>query len=141
MKRLAIMAVAAMTALAPIAATSASADPYGRGGYDRDYRHDRGDYRDGYRDGRRHDSRRDYRDERRAYRDGYRDARRAHWRRGDRVPAYYHQRWERVNYRYHRDRGLYAPPRGYHWVRDDRSGEYLLVGIATGVILGAILSQ
>ena len=36
--------------------------------------------------------------------------------------------------------GLRRPPRGYHYVRDDR-GDYLLVGIATGVILGVILAN
>jgi Ni/Co efflux regulator RcnB len=66
-----------------------------------------------------------------SYRPGYRA-----WRRGDRIPHYYRDRYIVVHdYRRHR---LYAPPRGYHWVRDDR-GDYLLVGIATGVILGLIL--
>jgi Ni/Co efflux regulator RcnB len=59
------------------------------------------------------------------------------WRRGDRLPYYarssYHQvDWRREHYR--------APPRGYHYVRDDR-GEVLLVGIATGVILSILLNQ
>jgi Ni/Co efflux regulator RcnB len=36
---------------------------------------------------------------------------------------------------------LRAPPRGYHYVRDDNTGETLLVGLATGVILSIILSQ
>ncbi|NWG53751.1 MAG: RcnB family protein [Hydrogenophilaceae bacterium] len=66
-----------------------------------------------------------------SYRPGYRA-----WRRGDRVPHYYRDRYVVVR-DYHRYR-LYDPPRGYHWVRDDR-GDYLLVGIATGVILGLIL--
>ncbi|MGE3250592.1 MAG: RcnB family protein [Hyphomonadaceae bacterium] len=58
------------------------------------------------------------------------------WRRGDRVPSYYRNRYVVVrDYdHYH----LRRPPRGYHWVRDDR-GDYLLVGIATGVILSLIL--
>jgi len=36
---------------------------------------------------------------------------------------------------------LRQPPRGYHYVRDNNTGEYLLVGIATGVILSILLSQ
>jgi len=172
MKRLALMAVAAVTAFAPLAAAPAYADPprHSRD-YDRGDRYDRrGDYRDD-----RRDYRGDRRDERRAYnegrRDGYRESRwdnRRHngynyngrwyygpppaayygrpgfnpgytaWRRGDRVPAYYRDRYQRVDYRHYRQ--LNAPPRGYHWVRDDR-GDYLLVGIATGVILSAILSN
>jgi Ni/Co efflux regulator RcnB len=59
------------------------------------------------------------------------------WRRGDRLPAYYRDHYRPVDYRYYR---LRPPPRGYHYVRDDR-GELLLVGIATGVILGIIASQ
>lgn len=68
----------------------------------------------------------------RSYDPGYRN-----WRRGDRLSAYERGRYQRVDYR--RDR-MRAPPRGYHYVRSDR-GETLLVGIATGVILGVILSQ
>ncbi|MGQ0534402.1 MAG: RcnB family protein [Caulobacteraceae bacterium] len=59
------------------------------------------------------------------------------WRRGDRLPSYYRSSYDEVDWRYHR---LRAPPRGYHSVRDDR-GDYLLVGIATGVILGIILAN
>jgi Ni/Co efflux regulator RcnB len=55
-------------------------------------------------------------------------------------------RWER-GHRYDgpiyvvHDYGRYRlrpPPRGYHWVRDD-DGQYLLVAIATGVILDMVL--
>lgn len=66
------------------------------------------------------------------YEPGYRA-----WRRGDRLPMYYRDSYRDVDWRYYH---LRRPPRGYHWVRDDR-GEYLLVGIATGVILGTILSN
>jgi Ni/Co efflux regulator RcnB len=136
--------------------------------YDRhdDRRSDRGwDRRD-----RDYDNRDDRRDERRAYRDGRRDGRwdRARhngyeyrgrwnygpppqayyndhsyrpgyhaWRRGDRLPGYYRDNYRRVDYRRH---GLRAPPRGYDYYEDDR-GDYLLVGIATGVILGIIASN
>ena len=68
----------------------------------------------------------------RGYQAGYRA-----WRRGDRLPSYYQGRYRQVDYRREH---LRAPPRGYHYVRDDR-GETLLVGIATGVILGVILAN
>lgn len=68
----------------------------------------------------------------RGYQAGYRA-----WRRGDRLPSYYQGRYRQIDYR---REYLRAPPRGYHYVRDDR-GDYLLVGIATGVILSIILSQ
>ncbi|MGE0827847.1 MAG: RcnB family protein [Hyphomonadaceae bacterium] len=126
-----------------------------------DRRDDRWDRRDDRRDDRwdRREDRRDYRREARwdrrnhngyyynnrfyygpppAYyydRPGYRPAYRA-WSRGQRLPAYYRDHYYEVR-DYHRY-GLRHPPRGYHWVRDDR-GDYLLVGIATGVILGLIL--
>ena len=59
------------------------------------------------------------------------------WRRGERLPYYYQSRYRQVDYR---RAHLRAPPRGYRYVEDDR-GDYLLVGIATGVILSIILSQ
>ena len=49
----------------------------------------------------------------------------------------YRDRAHRVDYRAVR---LRMPPRGYEYVRDDR-GAVLLVGIATGVIVSAILSH
>lgn len=123
--------------------------------YDRDYddRDDRRDerraYREGRYDGRYDQSRWDHRrfngynyqgrwyygPPPRHYRDvdyGYRA-----WRRGDRLPAYYRDYYRPVDYRQHR---LRPPPRGYHYVEDGR-GDYLLIGIATGVILGIIASQ
>lgn len=59
------------------------------------------------------------------------------WRRGDRLPAYGRQLYREVDWRCER---LRQPPRGYHYVRDDR-GEILLVGIATGVILSILLNN
>jgi Ni/Co efflux regulator RcnB len=38
-----------------------------------------------------------------------------------------------------RGRHLSAPPRGYHWVQS--GNDYLLVAIATGVILSLILNH
>lgn len=170
MKRLMSAALAAATLIAPMSvATTASAQNWDRGGdrgrdwndrRDRDdrrdrrddrreYRDDRRNYNEGYRDGRRADRWDDrrhngyYHNNRWYYgpppshwrneaRYDYRG-----WRRGDRLPGYYRDRYRTVDYRDYR---LRAPPRGYHYVRDDR-GELLLVGIATGVILGIIASQ
>ncbi len=58
------------------------------------------------------------------------------WARGQYLPPYYRQRCTPIR-DYHRF-GLRHPPRGYHWVRDDR-GDYILVGIATGLIMGLVL--
>lgn len=165
MKNLILAAAAALSFAAPLAvSTAAHADPRHRGDvYNRDYdnRDDRRDerraYRDGYREGRYDDRRADNRRwdgrrhngyyvgnqwyygpppqayyGRRDFRVDYRQ-----WRRGERLPAYYRSHYQPVDYRYHR---LSPPPRGAHWVRDDR-GEYLLVGIATGVILGLALGN
>lgn len=157
MKRFATAALAAATFIAPLSAASvASADNGRHNGWNRD--HDR-------------DNRDDRRDERRAYNEGYRDARnqqwdnrryngywhngrfyhgppsnqyrdvrydRRDWRRGDRLPSYYQSRYRQVDYRHYR---VAPPPRGYHYVRDDDRGELLLVGITTGIILGAILAS
>jgi Ni/Co efflux regulator RcnB len=71
-------------------------------------------------------------EDRYGYEAGYRS-----WRRGERLPSYYQGRYRQVDYRREH---LRAPPRGYRYVEDDR-GDYLLVGIATGVILSIILSQ
>ena len=167
MKRLAVAALAALTFAAPVALpTEAAAQRYDR---DRDRDRDRDWDRDRDRDRDRRDWRDDRR-ERRAYREGRRDQRRwdrrryngynyrgrwyygppparwadhadygyRNWRRGDRLPAYYRDSYYVVR-DYDRYR-LRPPPRGYHYVRDDR-GDYLLVGIATGVILGVILAN
>ena len=57
--------------------------------------------------------------------------------RGDRLPPQYHHRNYVVkDWRGHR---LSAPPRGYHWVQT--GNDYLLVAIATGVILQIILNN
>ena len=57
------------------------------------------------------------------------------WARGQRLGTYNNQ-YPQVNYRQH---NLRAPPRGYHWVQDNR-GDYILATIATGIILEVILS-
>jgi Ni/Co efflux regulator RcnB len=35
--------------------------------------------------------------------------------------------------------GLYEPPRGYHWVRDNDRGDAILASVATGAILGLVI--
>ncbi|WP_266160667.1 RcnB family protein [Dyella silvatica] len=92
-------------------------------------RHHQRDHRDDDRRhyGYRHDNRRYDRDDRRydgRWNNHYRPHR---WARG--------HRYDGPNYIV-RDYGYYRlrpPPRGYHWVRSDN--DYLLVAIATGIIL------
>jgi Ni/Co efflux regulator RcnB len=57
--------------------------------------------------------------------------------RGERLPSRYHSHQYVVNdWRGHH---LKAPPRGYHWVQT--GADYVLVGIATGLIADMILSN
>ncbi|MGP1677471.1 MAG: RcnB family protein [Burkholderiales bacterium] len=57
--------------------------------------------------------------------------------RGDRLPAEYRHRNYVVNdWRGHH---LSAPPRGYHWVQT--GGDYVLVAVATGIILQLLLNN
>lgn len=97
-------------------------DDRGRG-HDRDRRDDRrhysAGYREGYRDARRHDRRPPH---------GW--ARGHDYRRGYRGPVYVVNDYHRYDLR--------RPPRGHHWVRDDR-GNYLLVAVATGIIADLLL--
>ena len=59
------------------------------------------------------------------------------FRRGQRLPAKYRSRQYVVNdWRGHH---LSAPPRGYHWVQT--GADYVLVAIASGVILQLLLSN
>ncbi|MBN6150037.1 RcnB family protein [Xanthomonas sp. AmX2] len=115
-----------------------SDDGRGHGHRDRDrYRDDRRDdrryYRQGYRDGYRQSYQRD-----RGY-GYYRPAppRPHYWARGERYHDYYRGPIYVVNDypRYE----LRRPPRGYHWVRDDR-GNMLMVAIATGIIADLVLN-
>jgi Ni/Co efflux regulator RcnB len=59
------------------------------------------------------------------------------YRRGGYLPVEYRTRYVVTDWR--RDR-LREPPRGYHWVRSD-NGDFLLVAIATGVIVDLLLNQ
>ena len=59
------------------------------------------------------------------------------FRRGDRLPVEYrHRQYVVDDWRGH---NLSAPPRGYHWVQT--GGDYVLVAIATGIILQLLLNQ
>jgi Ni/Co efflux regulator RcnB len=59
------------------------------------------------------------------------------FQRGERLPLEYRHRQYVVNdWRGH---NLNAPPRGYHWVQT--GADYVLVAIATGVILQLLLSN
>ena len=106
----------------------------GHGGRNDGGRNDqRGDQRD-HRDTQGRNSGRDQHDQRR----GERGAGPNHqFYRGDRLPHEYRNRQYVVDdWRGHR---LSAPPRGYHWVQS--GGDYLLVAIATGVILQLLLNN
>ncbi|MBI1360960.1 MAG: hypothetical protein GC155_11840 [Alphaproteobacteria bacterium] len=57
------------------------------------------------------------------------------WKRGDHL-GYYSNRYVVVDYRAHH---LKPPPRGYHWVQDDR-GDFILAAIAGGLIASVIIN-
>ncbi|WP_062509128.1 RcnB family protein [Gluconobacter roseus] len=56
------------------------------------------------------------------------------WRRGDRYDGPRGSRWAINNWRNYR--GLYAPPRGYYWMR--YGNQFLLTALATGLIAGVV---
>ena len=168
MKRLLLSALAAATLVAP-AAAPAFADQPQRSGYernDRDWNNDRDrnwnndrdrswNDRDDRRDNR-YD--RDHRYQRfdSRYHNGYYIGRTWHygpphanayrmrgfqlgfkpWKRGERL-GYYNGRYREVDYRAYR---MKAPPRGYHYVQDDR-GDIILAAIATGLIAAIIANN
>ncbi len=118
----------------------------------RDFREDRRDDRRDFRQERRED-RRDYKHDRRADRHDYKHDRRAD-RRGPDVRYYYQARGPQfqrgryipVEYRNRQyvvvnpyQHRLYAPPRGQQWVQV--GGDYVLVAIATGLIVNLILNN
>lgn len=77
----------------------------------------------------------------RAYNMGQREGRgigpNYQFHKGDRLPLEYrHHNYVINDWRSH---NLSAPPRGYHWVQI--GGDYVLVAIATGIILTMILSN
>lgn len=60
------------------------------------------------------------------------------WNRGQRFDARYAQNYRVVsNWQQYRGRRLYAPPRGYHWVR---SGNDAVLVAITGGLIGAVLA-
>jgi len=115
MKRLALITAAFLTAAAPLAAAPAFADQ-GRGHYERNDRYDH----------------RDHRDDRRVV-----VVKKNVWHKGDRI-RYDNRRFREVDYRAYR---YNTPPRGYHYVRDNNTGEILLAATATGVIASIILGN
>ena len=111
-------------------------DDRGRGNA---YGHDKGDRGDdrGERRNDRGDERREERHDNGRH-NGERGAGPEHsYYRGERLPVYYRSNQYVVNdWREHR---LSAPPRGYHWVQT--GGDYVLVAIATGIILNMIINN
>jgi Ni/Co efflux regulator RcnB len=95
-----------------------------------DGHHDDRDHRDDHRDDR-HDDRRDWHDDHRPPPPRYAH----HWERGHRYDGrvIVVDDW--------RTRRLREPPRGYHWVRDDDDGQFLLVAVATGIIADIVLQN
>lgn len=115
MKRMLFAATAIIALGAPMAAPAFADQPQRYGGYDRDDRNDRND--------RRYD--RDHRSDR---------LHNKSWKVGDR---YYRdaRHYREVDYRDYR---MKAPPRGYHYVRDNNTGDIILAAIATGLIAAII---
>jgi Ni/Co efflux regulator RcnB len=105
-----------------------------------DRRDDRQDARRDQRDDRRDERRDDRQDARRMgypHEHHYYHARGPEFRRGAPIPREFrHRQYVVVDYRHHR---LPAPPRGYHWVQV--GAEYVLIAIATGLIVNIILSH
>ncbi|MDO8596656.1 MAG: RcnB family protein [Sulfuricaulis sp.] len=113
-----------------------SGDRNDRGRNEQAQRRDQHDRRDQV--GRQSDRRED---RGRAKNDQRREARGAgpyhQFHRGDRLPVEYRHRHYVVNdWRGH---NLSAPPRGYYWVQT--GGDYVLVAIATGIILQILLNN
>ncbi len=98
----------------------------GQGGHDRDRRGQGHGYAD-HRHGGRHVDHRRHDDRRYGYRNGPRHDHHPRWQRGHR---YYGPTYVVRDYGHYR---LRPPPRGYHWVR--ANNDYLLVAVATGIIL------
>lgn len=128
----------AITALALVAGQCALAqgDPrggnYGQQGQRDDNRNNRGNDNN-----RNRDNGADHRNNGRAYGDERGAGPDHQFRRGDRLPDQYRNRQYVVDdWRGHH---LSQPPRGYHWVQS--GSDYVLVAIATGVILNLLLSH
>lgn len=59
------------------------------------------------------------------------------WAKGQRFDRRYAPRYAIVDYRKYRARRLYAPPRGYHWVRS--GNDAVLVGVTSGLIAATLV--
>ena len=112
---------------------AASGVAFGQGNRDGDRRGERGRSEQVRQDDRAHDRR----DERRERRDERGAGPNHAFYRGDRLPVEYRNR----NYVVDDWRGhqLRQPPRGYHWVQI--GGDYVLVAIATGIIVELFLGR
>lgn len=97
-----------------------------------DRRHYQSGYREGYRDARRNDFRAPPPPPHLVHRAGppHGWARGHDYRRAYRGPVYVVNDYRRYDLR--------RPPRGHHWIRDDR-GNMLMVAVATGIIADLIL--
>lgn len=58
------------------------------------------------------------------------------WAKGQRFDRRYAPNYAVLDYRRYKTRRLYAPPRGYHWVRS--GNDAVLVGVTTGLIAASI---
>lgn len=63
-------------------------------------------------------------------------ARATKWQRGQKFDRNRATNYRVIDYRSYRQRGVYAPPRGYQWVRS--GNDAILVAIASGLI-GAVI--
>jgi Ni/Co efflux regulator RcnB len=59
------------------------------------------------------------------------------WRKGERFDRRYAGNYRQIDYRQYRGRHLYAPPRGYCWVRS--GNDAVLIAMTSGLV-GAVLS-
>lgn len=60
------------------------------------------------------------------------------YRAGDHAPPGLQKRVHDVSYKKHH---LHKPPKGYHWVRDPDTGQFLLIAVATGVIASIVAAH
>lgn len=131
-KRLSLLIAAAVIGMA---AGPAMAQSHGHDRGD-DSRHERHDNRHHDKHDRR-DERRDERRDDRRYSGMHDRGRHEGWyKRGGHVPREY-RTGRYVVTDWHREH-LRQPPRGYHWVRSD-NGDFLLVAVATGIVMDLLL--
>ncbi len=122
MKKFLLSAIAATVAISPIAATAAEAQPYRGDRHTTVVKHKKNG-RTVVVDRRVTDNRN--------YNRGYH-----RWNKGQRFDRRYAQNYRVVDYRQYRQRGLYAPPRGYQWAQS--GNDAVLIAVTSGLI-GAVL--